>query len=339
MSDISFAQVFDYENLYQAYLEARKQKRYRGQVLKFSYSLEENLIQLQNELIWKTYKVGPYRQFKVYEPKERLISALPFRDRIIQHAVFRVIDGVFERRMIYDSYACRKGKGSLAAANRVSYFMGKSGTDKYLKCDVSKYFQSIDVQVMKGILRSYISDQDILWLLDQILDSACGAGIPIGNLLSQTFANTYLNELDFHLKTKLRIPYYVRYMDDFLIFDTSTKRLRALQAEIERFLAEKLHLRLNNKTRVGSTRDGIEFVGFRIFPRNRLIRKSSLVRMSKKYRAWKKNKISDDRFVRSLGSWIGHSKGTASHGFVERMLFNSFQTALKRDESSLNGRV
>lgn len=330
MSGTLYPLIYDYENLYQSYLQARQQKRYRGQVLSFGYNLEENLIVLQNELIWKTYQVGPYRQFKVWEPKERLISALPFRDRIVQHAVSRIVEPIFERRMIPDSYACRTGKGSLAAANRLSYFIGKPGTDRYLKCDVTKFFQSINIPIMKSIIRRYLDDEDVLEIIDKILDSAQGSGVPIGNLMSQLFANVYLHELDFHLKVRLGVKYYLRYMDDFIILDSSTPRLRALQEEIERFLGEELALKLNGKTQIGATRDGIEFVGYRIFPKNRLIKKSSLVRMRKKCRAWKKGKMKDEKFLKSMGSWVGHAKGTASHGFVEKMLWESLKASSER---------
>lgn len=330
MSVNLFERIYDYENLYQAYLLARRQKRYRGQVLNFSYNLEDNLIQLQNELVWKTYKVSPYRQFKVYEPKERLISALPFRDRVIQHAISRVVEPIFENRMLYDSFACRTGRGSLKAANRLSYFMGKVGTQRYLKCDVKKYFQSINIPTLKEIIRDYIDDPDVLWILDMVLDSAIGSGVPIGNLLSQLFANVYLNELDFFMKVKLRTKYYIRYMDDVIILDSSKEKLLATQAVIEEFLEKRLALRLNDKTRIGKTSDGIEFVGFRIFLHNRLIKKQSIGRMNNKYRAWKKGKIPDERFLRSIGSWVGHAKGTSCHEYVEKVLLNSLQVSVKK---------
>lgn len=330
MSGNLYPLIYDYENLYQAYLLARVQKRYRGQVLNFGYNLEENLIILQNELLWKTYRVGSYRQFKIYEPKERVICALPFRDRVVQHAVSRIVEPIFERRMISDSYACRKGKGSLAAANRLSYFIGKPGTDRYLKCDITKFFQSINIPTLKSITRRYLDDEDVLRLIDEILDSAQVSGVPIGNLLSQMFANVYLHELDFHLKVRLGVHCYLRYMDDFIILDSSTVRLRALHAEIERFLGDELALKLNSKTQIGATKDGIEFVGYRIFPKNRLIRKSSLTRMRKKCRAWKKGKMRDEKYLKSIGSWVGHAKGTASHGFVEKMLWESLKASLDR---------
>ena len=325
-----YPQIYDYENLYQAYILARKQKRYRGQVLSFGYNLEENLIQLQNELVWKTYKVGPYRQFKVWEPKERLISALPFRDRVVQHAVSRVIEPIFERRMFPDSFACRKRKGSLAAANRLAYFIGKPSATLYLKCDIAKYFHSINIDILKQIIQKSILDLDARWIVDLILDSSANSGVPIGNLLSQLFANVYLHELDFHIKTRLGIRFYLRYMDDFIVLGSSRPALQSALVEIERFLEADLHLCLNAKTKIGRVSDGIDFVGYRIFPQNRLIKKASLCRMRKKYRAWKKGKMKDQAYLASIGSWAGHAKGTASHGFVERMLRDSLKEALNR---------
>lgn len=319
----------DYENLYQAYLKARKQKRFRSQVLQFSYALEENLITLQNELLWRTYRVGPYKQFTVYEPKQRLISALAFRDRVVQHAIANVIEPIFERVMIYDSFACRKGRGTLAASNRLSYFMGKSGTSHYLKCDIAKFFPSVDTAILRNLVARRVPDEGVLWLVDSILQSATVTGIPIGNLLSQMFANVYLHELDHFMKVTRGTKYYLRYMDDFIVLADSPAKLRLLLDDVRQFLADKLHLFLNAKTTIGATRDGIAFVGYRTFPKNRLIRKSSLIRMNGKFRAWQGGKVRDKKFALSIGSWVGHAKGTASHGFVEKMLLKSLWIAIE----------
>lgn len=325
MNPTLFAQVYDYENLYQAYLKARKQKRYRDQVLAFSYNLEEELLTLQNKLVWKQYQVGEYRQFEVWEPKQRTISALPFRDRVVQHAVSAVIEPIFERVMIADSFACRKGKGTLAAANRLSYFFGKQGTAYFLKGDVAKYFPSINQETLKGLVRRHMKDLDLLELLDQIISSASGAGLPIGNLLSQLFANVYLHQLDHFVKVTLGVKYYLRYMDDFLILGKSPEALGYLLRRIELFLKDELQLCLNAKTRIGRSSDGIEFVGYRIFRNNKIIRKASLCRMAKKFRAWKNGKVASSRFLQSIGSWAGHAKGTASHQFVETTLLKALK--------------
>lgn len=328
-----YEQVYDYQSLYDAYLRARKEKRYRGEVLRFSYNLEENLIDIQNHLIWKTYQVGNYRRFEVHDPKTRSIVAAPFRDRVVQHSLNAAIEPIFDRVMIYDSYACRHGKGTHEAARRVSYFIGKSGSRYYLKADIRQYFPSIDHDVLRELFQRRISDPDVLWLIDQVLASDPGSGaigIPIGNLLSQLSANIYLHELDHHVKHKLGIARYIRYMDDFLIFHPSKRELRYLQTYLHHWLADHLGLRLNQKTRVARSKDGIDFVGYRIWPHNKLLKKGSLQRMRRKARAWKNGKMSDDAFLSSVGSWIGHARDTASHKTVERILLGALQHAVVR---------
>jgi RNA-directed DNA polymerase len=318
-----FERIYDYHNLYDAYIKARKQKRYRGEVLQFSYALEENLITLQNELIWKTYKVGAYRPFVIYEPKKRQIVALPFRDRVVQHALNNIIEPIFDKRMIYDSYACRRGKGTHRAAKRLAYFLGKPRNHYFLKADIKSYFASINHAIIREIIGRYINDDGVLWLINEILKSSPGTGLPIGNLLSQLFANVYLHELDHYVKNVRGVKFYVRYMDDFLILHESKAFLWSLLADIEEFLQTRLALTLNAKTRIGKTLEGIEFVGYRIWSRNKLIKKQSLDRMRKKARAWRHGKISDGRFLASLGSWMGHSADTASHQAVEKIMLDS----------------
>jgi len=329
-----FEQIYDYHNLYDAYIKARKQKRYRAEVLQFSYALEENLITLQNELIWKTYKVGAYRPFVIYEPKKRQIVALPFRDRVVQHALNSVIEPIFERRMIHDSYACRVGKGTHQAARRVAYFLGKPGNYYYLKADVKSFFASVNRTILRSILAERIEDEGLMWLVDQVLNSTPGTGLPIGNLMSQLFANVYLHELDHYVKNVRGVNFYVRYMDDFIVLHESKAFLWSLLADIEELLRTRLALSLNAKTRIGKTSEGIEFVGYRIWSRNKLIKKQSLNRMRKKARAWRQGKISDDRFLASIGSWIGHCGDTASHKAVEKIMLNCLQHAIKRHEKT-----
>lgn len=328
-----YERVYDYQSLYDAYLRARKEKRYRNEVLRFSYNLEESLIDLQNHLIWKTYRVGQYRHFQVHDPKTRSIVAAPFRDRVVQHSLNAVIEPIFDRTMIYDSYACRRGKGTHAAARRVSYFIGKPGNWYYLKADIQKYFPSIAHDVLRELFRRRIPDNDILWLIDRVLESDRGSGavgIPIGNLMSQLSANIYLHELDHHVKRDLGIKYYVRYMDDFLIFHSSKQELRRLETHLHHWLSEHLGLRLNQKTRVSRSKDGVAFVGYRIWPGNKLLKKGSLQRMRRKARAWRKGKMTDEAFLASIGSWIGHARDTASHEVVERLLLGSLQHAVTR---------
>lgn len=328
--NMQYSDIYSFENLYDAYLKARKQKRYRGEVLHFSYNLDHELIILQNELKQHTYHVGEYRPFIVTEPKRRQIVALPFRDRIVQHALNNIIEPVFEKRMIYDSYACRINKGTHAAARRVSYFLGKPENNYFLKMDVKSFFASINRDILKTIIRRYIDDGEIIWLLNVILDSSPVTGLPIGNLMSQLFANVYLHELDHHCKCAVGVRYYLRYMDDIIVMSYSKPYLKALLIDIESFLADHLNIALNNKTNIGKCSDGIEFVGYRIWRNYKLIKKQAIMRMKKKAAAWKYGKITDDKYMASIGSWIGHSFDTSSHRAVEKIMLGSLQEMQRR---------
>jgi retron-type reverse transcriptase len=327
---MQYSDVYSFENLYNAYLKTRKQKKYRREVLQFSYNLDHELISLQNELKQHTYHVGEYRLFIVTEPKRRQIVALPFRDRIVQHALNNIIEPVFERRMIYDSYACRVNKGTHAAARRVSYFLGKPENIYFLKMDVKSFFASINRDILKSIVYRYIDDEEIIWLSNVIFDSSPAAGLPIGNLMSQLFANVYLHELDHHCKCDLGVKYYLRYMDDIIIMSYSKNYLKAVLIDVNDFLTRHLNISLNSKTNIGKCSDGIEFVGYRIWRNYRLIKKQSIMRMKKKVRAWKHGKIPDGKYLASIGSWIGHSFNTSSHRVVEQVMLDSLQEMNRR---------
>jgi retron-type reverse transcriptase len=328
----SYNKVYDFENLYQSALLSAKEKRYKGSVLKFFSNLEENLIVLQNELIWKTYKPGPFFVFERYEPKLRIISALPFPDRIIQIALCNIIESEFEKYFIYDSYACRKGKGVNQVADRLSYFLGKPDATKYLKCDIEHFFKNIDINILQAIIKKrYVNDPDILWIIETILlHDYNNDGIKIGNRFSQLAANAFLAEIDFYLKVKKQIKYYIRYMDDFIILSNNKNKLHELQDDIKTYLDEKLHLKLNGKTRIDNCKNGIEFIGYRFFPKNKIIRKQSINRTTKVFRGWKNGKIPDDTYLSSIGSRCGHATGTASYKFYMKILLKSLQIAVQK---------
>lgn len=322
-----FSQIYDFENLYNAYLKARRGKRDRREVLKFELNLEENLIQLQNELIWGTYKTGEYRVFKVFEPKERDVAALPFRDRVAQHAILLVIEPIWEKRFIYDSYACRVGKGTHVGANRAQSMMRKvlrnTGKLYAFKADISKFFYSINHAVMKQLVRKKIACKATLALLDEIIDSSGGGvGLPIGNLTSQLFANIYMHELDEYAKHRLCEKYYIRYMDDFCIFHHDKDHLRHLRIDIERFLFERLKLKTNAKTQIFpvSAKNGraLDFLGYQMWPTHRRVRKSSISRIHRKIRFMKKQyskgRIPAKRIQASMQSWLAHASHAQSYG-------------------------
>ncbi len=344
-----YEKIYDFENLYEAYLEARKCKRYRPDVLEFTTNLEENLIQIQNELIWKTYEVGRYREFYVYEPKKRLIMALPFKDRVVQWAIYRVLFPLFNKGFYEHNYACRIGKGTHAAADKLQYWLRKVDRKPqkyyYLKMDISKYFYRVDHDIAMKILERKIKDKDTLWLLEKIIrndhvpfglplgadpggchkcDRLYDKGMPIGNLTSQLLANIYLNELDQFCKHSLRIKYYIKYMDDFIILHNDKKYLRKLKAEIEHFLNGKLELHLNNKTCIRPISTGVEFVGFRIWPTHRRLKKKTALKMKRRLKylqkAYARGEATFEEVNSSVQSYLGMLKHCNSYNLSNKML-------------------
>jgi len=310
--------ICEFDNIHHAYIKARRLKRYKADVLRFSGRLEENLIDIHNHLTWKTYQPGRYRYFEIHEPKQRLIAALPFRDRVVHHALCNIIEPIFERSFIHDSYACRVGKGSVAGVRRTTRFLRaarqKWGRIYCLKLDVKKFFPTVDHNCLKRIVRKHIACPDTLWLIDLIIDSEdSDRGIPIGSLTSQLFANLYLNELDHFVKDLCRVKYYIRYMDDCVFIHDDKKYLHNLRREIEIFLADKLSLRLNGKTQVFPVNSrGIDFLGYRTWPDYRLLRPANVKRTKRKLRKfqsrYKEGRITLQTITSAIQSWLGHCK-------------------------------
>lgn len=323
-----YESIYSFENIYLAYIEARKNKRYREDVLTFTDNLEANLITIQNELIWKMYSPGRYREFIVYEPKKRIIQAPSFKDRVVHHALCNVIEPIFDARFIYDSYACRKGKGTHAGVERTAFFLRKMEHGAYcLKADISSYFPSIDHTVLKTLLRKKVSCEDTLWFIDTIIDgTSCGSarGIPIGALTSQLFANIYLNELDTFVKHDLRAKHYVRYVDDFIILSDSKEELWEHLGEIEIFLQDKLKLSLNHKTGIFPATLGIDFLGYRIWKDKLLLRKANIHRSKRRLRKLRilheKGEVKFEKLRSSVASWQGQCKFSKSYSAMQRVI-------------------
>jgi len=313
-----FEAVVDFENLYKAYNKSKKGKRYRIQALQFRGNLEENLIGIQNELIWKMYRPLTYRQFWVFDPKKRLISAPAFRDRVVHHALVQVVEPIFENKFITDSFACRKGKGTHAAVDRVQYFeriVKRNYGDFYiLKLDVKKFFPSINHDILKREFRRAISDKKVQRLYDQIIDSfeSNGRGLPIGALTSQLSANIYLSPLDHFVKEVCREKYYVRYMDDIVIISPSKKHLQKLWKEIEAFLNRQLDLQLNPKSKIFRWKQGIDFCGYRIWPTHIKPRKATLKRARRRLKKFAKIYAHNPKILtrakQSIMSFLGYVK-------------------------------
>lgn len=341
-----FERIVDYENLFEAYLKARTGKRYRGEVLGFTNSVEEELIKIQNDLIYETYEVGRYREFYVHHPKKRLIMALPFRDRVVQWAIYKVIEPYFDRRFIKDSYACRVDKGTQRAANRVQYWLREMdrqpGKTYYLQMDMSKYFYRIDHDILLSIISRTIKDEAVIRLLAKIIKSehtkfgiplgdhfyererVDGVGMPIGNLTSQLFANVYLNEMDQYAKQDMRVRHYIRYMDDIVILHKDKSALKDILLESDLFLQHELHLQINNKTRIDNTNHGVEFVGKRIWPTHMKLKKETVKNMKIRLKYIQKQfavgEVSVDEARSVLASYLGLMKHTDSHRLRKRIL-------------------
>ena len=277
-------QIVDFENLLLASRQAQRAKRYRPNVLAFNYNLDRELLQLQQELKAQTYQPGGYRTFSIYDPKPRMISAAPYRDRVVHHALCNVIVPPLERTLIADTYANRTGYGTHRALRRFIQFARSS---RYvLQCDIRKYFPSLDHEILKGMIRRKIKCPQTLWLIERIIDGSNPQGqdleyfpgddlltplerrrgLPIGNLTSQFFANLYLNGFDHFVREQLRVGQYLRYVDDFALFSDDRAFLADARQQVEAYLS---HLRLKIhpiKSQLFATRHGANFVGFRIFP-------------------------------------------------------------------------
>ncbi len=308
-----------------AYMQARKHKQYRSCILKFSRSLEENILLLQSDLYTDNYTHGTYREFIVHDSKKRTIKAAPFRDRVVHHAVCNVIEPLFERTFMYDSYACRKGKGTHSAIKRLRCFIqslttkirGESEEKIFcLKCDIKKYFDSVDHTILLSLLSKQINNIRVMKVCEIIIRSV-PFGIPIGNLTSQLFANIYLNELDQYIKRVLREKYYIRYMDDFIILGTDRKKLEHIKERIRSFLYTTLKLILHpNKSTVFSLMpNGIDFLGYRVFTHHIELRRSTVRRWKKKFK-----KLPPESQQEAIRNWRGYTKHAWSWRTVKIMV-------------------
>ena len=274
------------ENLELAFKKAQKRKSLKPYVIEFRADLNKNLEQLRQELISETYQPKPLRTFIVREPKTRKIRKSYFVDRIVHHAICNVIEPIFEKRFIYDSFANRKRKGSLKALDRFDNFkrkVSKNNTGKcyVLKADVKHYFDEVNHNVLINILRKKIADEKLICLIWKVLNNhSKDVGMPLGNMTSQFFANVYLNELDQFVKHKLKAQYYIRYVDDFVILHNNRQTLESYKMSIDYFLKDKLNLELHpTKCKIMLLKKGVSFLGFRNFFYHRLLRRANILNM------------------------------------------------------------
>ncbi len=288
-----YAEIISEKNLYLAYKKAKKGKSSKPYVMEFCRNLKQNIDELRIELCLHSYKPRPLNNFILRDPKTRKISKSDFRDRVIHHALCNIIEPIFDKIFIYDSYANRKGKGSLAALQRFDIFKRKiSGNGKLngwfnnnqvkgycFKADIKHYFEEIDHEILLNLIRKKIKCNKTIWLIKKILENYENKfrpqkGMPLGNLTSQFFANIYLNELDKFVKHKLKVQYYIRYVDDFVILHYSKKQLYDWKEAVDNYLKSELKIELHkDKSMVVSLGRVVSFVGFRVFYHYKLLKK------------------------------------------------------------------
>lgn len=332
------------ENLFNAYCAASKGKRSKPDVARFEFNLEENIFNLQLELVTGSYQHGSYHSFYIHDPKKRLISAASFKDRVVHHALCNLIEPLYERKFIYDTYANRVGKGTHRALDRCTQYLRRF--PYYLQLDLRQYFPSIDHEILINILAEEIRDQKVLALCEEILKSGVGVlhdeyqmiyfpgddlfalnrprGLPIGNLTSQFWANVYLNKLDHFIKRKLKCPGYIRYVDDMLLFANSKTELHEIWAAVVSFLAGlrlTVHQRQSQPTPAAH---GVTFLGFRCFPTHRRLKRVKAVYGRRKIKeAWARvgnGELSFEDFSHRLQSWINHAQHGDTWGLRQSIL-------------------
>ena len=320
----------EYINFYEAFQRTKKNKPRRKEIYKFELDLETNLYTLIQKIKTGKYHFGKYREFLVYEPKIRTIRALPFQDRIIhQWYVEEFIKPYFLPRFIKDSYACIEGKGTHKAVEQIERYM-RSMKRKYkeyyiLKCDIKKFFNSIDLEILENLMKRYIHDQQLQMFTNKIIyeNSYETVGIPIGNYTSQFFANIYLNKLDQYIKQECHIKYYIRYMDDFILLLPTKNEAKAMYQKIEYFLKKELNLSLNEKSRFFPNALGVDFCGYHIYETHRLLRKRSITKMKKQIKYWNwlyhQENLDYNKAQMSWNCWIAHSTHASCHTLQQKL--------------------
>jgi len=330
-----YSSLCSLENLKLAFKKARRGKTKKWYVIEFESKLEINLTELKTELEAQTYKPKPLKRFIIRDPKTRIIYASAFRDRVIHHAICNLIEPIFEKIFIYDTYANRKKKGVHAALKRFDRFKRKVSVNGRLamhaknnnmvvgyalKADIKHYFETVDHEILLKILRKKIADKKVLYLTKIILDNHemkfKGKGMPLGNLTSQFFANVYLNELDYFIKHILKAKYYVRYVDDFVILHISKEKLLLYKWLIGNFL-KSLKLELHpEKTKVVPLYSGVNLLGFRVFYYYKLLKKSNIKNFERKFNFYK---LSSDGIIKNLDGWFGYAMHGNTYKFIRKI--------------------
>jgi retron-type reverse transcriptase len=325
------------DHLFGAWDVFKHDKRNKADVMSFERDLERHVFQLHRDLRNKTYRHGPYSSFYISDPKLRHIHKATVRDRVLHHAVFKMLNPIFEPTFIADSFSCRIGKGTHKGVDRLKTMLRAVSRNETrpcyaLKCDVRKFFDSIDHEILLAMLEYRIKDSEVMWLLKEIVGSFTGGysdlfhqrGVPIGNLTSQLFANVYMNKFDQFAKQELRLKHYIRYTDDFIVVSKDKAELEKLIAPIRKFLKEKLKLELHpDKIEIIKYRKGVDFLGYVQFPHHRLMREKSKQRMLSKIRHaeyfYRHGAIEDTEMNAILQSYLGVLKHADAYRLSENL--------------------
>jgi len=325
---MDYSKLISVENIFQAWEEFKKGKRNKRDVQVFERNLEDNLFGLHATLTNKSYKHGGYFEFFVNDPKRRHIHKAEVCDRIVHHLLYKYLYSIFDKSFIFDSYSCRLNKGTHKAVKRLEYFSQKLSNNYTqdfwaLNLDIKQFFASVDHGILKSLIKEKVDDENILWLISQVINSfpanggSAPRGIPLGNLTSQIFANIYLNELDQFIKHDLKIKYYLRYADDFMILDNGASQLLHYNDILKSFLAENLKLELHPaKISIRKFSCGIDFCGYVVLPHYVLPRTKTKRRIF--------NKVLESRISeQALQSYLGYFYHANSYG-IRNDLKNTF---------------
>lgn len=332
-----FDKIVSLNNLFLAWREFRRGKRSKLDVQTFEYNLEDNLFKLHSELINRTYTNDPYDSFYITDPKLRHINKASVRDRVVHQAFFRVLCPIYEKSFISDSYSCRINKGTHRGVARLESWLRKVSRNfkqptYALKCDIKKFFDTIDHKILLSLVARKSHDLSTQWLISQVVNSFAsepGKGLPLGNVTSQLFSNIYLNELDQFVKHQLKVKYYLRYCDDFVILGDNQDYLKNLIPKLADFLNEKLKVNLHErKIIIRKYRAGVDFLGYVLLPHYRVLRTKTKQRMMRKllYRAtdFKQGSISKLKLNQTVQSYLGvlrHCSGYSIGQDIESLIY------------------
>lgn len=320
-----YQNIISIENLCKAWREFVCGKKSKKDVAEFSLNLSQNIFRLHEDLRTKTYRHAAYEAFSISDPKPRSIHKAAVRDRLLHHAIYRTLYPLFDKKFIYDSYSCRHLKGTHRALNRFRQFVAQASESHsracwVLKCDIRKFFASIDQATLIQIVKRHVNDTDTIWLIERIVESfqstGFGKGLPLGNLTSQLLVNVYMNEFDQFVKHTLKQKHYIRYADDFVIMHHNKDILVDVLSKVQDFLGESLKLSLHpDKVFLKTAASGVDFLGWIHFPHHRVLRTATKRRMFKRIEVQEGKKET----VQSYLGLLKHGNGSKLQQKIRKM--------------------